>query len=392
MITETIIKNTVKNHENTGDPKVRSDYGNTAAIVGICTNVILAITKLILGVLASSISIAADGINNLTDTTSSIITLVGFRLSRRPGDKEHPYGHARSEYIAGMVVSVLIVVVGIELFRSSFLKILNPAPLSTSPWIYVILVFSILLKLWQSRFYNKIATSINSVALAATATDSRNDVITTTAVLLAMVIYHFTKWNIDGYAGCFVAIFIMKSGYELIKDTSSPLLGEAPDSGLVKMIRGEILGFRGVLGVHDLVVHNYGPGQVFASIHVEVDSRESVMVSHELMDEIEKVFIEKHDIHITCHLDPVEVNNPKLDEVSRVINEEIQNWEGLRDPHDIRMVPGENHSNIIFDIVETPEANVDVSAATDAFSKRLKEIDPTYEVNIRFDPDYTRGN
>lgn len=392
MITETIIKNTVKNYENTADPNVRSDYGNTAAIVGICTNIILAACKLILGILASSISIAADGINNLTDTTSSIITLVGFRISRRPGDKEHPYGHARSEYIAGMVVSVLIVVVGIELFRSSFLKILNPTTVSTSPWVYGILVFSIILKLWQSRFYNKIAASINSVALAATATDSRNDVITTTTVLLAMIIYHFTNWNIDGYAGCFVAIFIMKSGYELIKDTSSPLLGEAPDSTLVKMIKTEILGFNGVLGVHDLVVHNYGPGQIFASIHVEVDSRENVMTSHELMDEIEKVFIEKHDIHITCHLDPVEVNNPKLEEIAKVIKEEVKNWNGLRDPHDIRIVPGEHHSNIIFDLVETPEENVDISAATDAFSNRLKALDPTYEVNIRFDSDYTRGN
>lgn len=392
MITETIIKRTVRNHENTADPKVRSAYGNTAAIVGICTNILLAATKLVLGILASSISIAADGINNLADTTSSIITLIGFRLSRRPGDKEHPYGHARSEYIAGMVVSVLIVVVGIELFRSSFLKILHPSNISTSPWIYMILVISIMLKLWQSRFYNKIAASINSVALAATATDSRNDVITTATVLIAMIIYHFTKWNIDGFAGCIVAAFIMKSGYELIKDTSSPLLGEAPDFNLVKLIKSEVRGFKGVLGVHDLVVHNYGPGQVFASIHVEVDSRENVMTSHELMDEIEKEFIEKHDIHITCHLDPVEVNNPKLEEISRVIHDEVNNWKGLRDPHDIRIVPGENHSNIIFDLVEAPESDVDISAATDAFSARLKALDPSYEVNIRFDPDYTRGN
>ena len=389
MITETIIKKTIKNYENTEDSKTRSKYGSLAAIVGISTNFLLAISKLILGLLVHSISIAADGINNLTDATSSAITLVGFRMSQKPGDKDHPYGHARSEYIAGMIVSVLIVVVGIELFRSSFLKILNPAEIKSGMWVYIILLLSVIVKLWQSRFYHKIATAINSVALEATATDSRNDVITTTAVIIGMGIYHFTKLNIDGYVGCFVAIFIIKSGYDLIKDTASPLLGEAPDSELVQFIKDKTTDFPGVFGVHDLVVHNYGPGEIFASIHVEVDSRTDIMISHELIDDIEKIFLDKYDIHITCHLDPIEIGNPKLDLISGIIFDEIKNWEGLCNPHDIRIVPGKNHSNIIFEIVEERNSNVDISAATKAFSSRLKSIDPTFEVNIRFEPDYT---
>lgn len=349
----------------------------------------LAISKLLLGLIVNSISIAADGINNLSDATSSAITLVGFRISQKPGDKDHPYGHARSEYIAGMIVSVLIVVVGIELFRSSFLKILHPAEITSSVWVYVILLLSVIVKLWQSRFYHKIATMISSVALEATATDSRNDVITTSAVIVGMCIYHFTKFNIDGYVGCFVAIFILKSGYDLIKDAASPLLGEAPDSKLVQFIKDKTTEFSGVCGVHDLVVHNYGPGEIFASIHVEVDSRTDIMVSHELIDDIEKVFLDKYEIHITCHLDPIEIGNPKLDLIYEIILDEVKNWDGLCNPHDIRIVPGKNHSNIIFEIVEERNSNVDISAATKAFSSRLKSIDPTFEVNIRFEPDYT---
>lgn len=389
MITETIIKNTIKDYKNTEDSKTRSKYGSVAAIVGISTNFLLAFSKLLLGLIASSISIAADGINNLTDATSSAITLIGFRMSQKPGDKDHPYGHARSEYIAGMIVSVLIVVVGIELFRSSFLKILHPAEIKSSIWVYIILLLSVIVKLWQSRFYHKIASMISSVALEATATDSRNDVITTSAVIIGMCIYHFTKFNIDGYVGCFVAIFIIKSGYDLIKDTASPLLGEAPDSELVQFIKDKTTKFPGVFGVHDLVVHNYGPGEIFASIHVEVDSRTDIMISHELIDDIEKAFLDDYDIHITCHLDPIEIDNPKLDLISEIIFDEVKNWEGLCNPHDIRIVPGKNHSNIIFEIVEERNSNVDISAATKAFSSRLKSIDPTFEVNIRFEPDYT---
>ena len=389
MITETTIKKAIKNYENTDDSKIRSKYGSVAAIVGVATNFLLAIIKLLLGFTVHSISIAADGINNMTDATSSIITLVGFRMSQKPGDKDHPYGHARSEYIAGMIVSVLIVVVGVELFRSSFLKILHPAEIKNNIWVYVVLFLSVVVKLWQSRFYHKIATAISSVALDATAADSRNDVVTTMAVIIGMGIYHFTRLNIDGYVGCFVAIFIMKSGYDLIKDTASPLLGEAPDSKLVKFIMDKTTEFPGVLGVHDPLVHNYGPGEIFASIHVEVDSRNDVMVSHELIDDIEKAFLDDYDIHITCHLDPIEINNPKLDLISDIIFDEVKNWDGLCNPHDIRIVPGENHSNIIFEIVEERNSYVDISAATKAFSSRLKLIDPTFEVNIRFEPDYT---
>lgn len=389
MITETIIKKTIKNYKDTEDTKTRSKYGTAAAIVGISTNFLLAISKLLLGLIVNSISITADGINNLSDATSSAITLIGFRISQKPGDKDHPYGHARSEYIAGMIVSVLIVVVGIELLRSSFLKILHPTSITSSVWVYVILLLSVIVKLWQSRFYHKIATMINSVALEATATDSRNDVITTSAVIVGMCIYNFTKFNIDGYVGCFVAIFILKSGYDLIKDTASPLLGEAPDSELVQFIKDKTTEFSGVFGVHDLVVHNYGPGEIFASIHVEVDSRTDIMISHELIDDIEKVFLDKYEIHITCHLDPIEIGNPKLDLISEIILDEVKNWDGLCNPHDIRIVPGKNHSNIIFEIVEERNSNVDISAATKVFSSRLKSIDPTFEVNIRFEPDYT---
>ncbi|XVG95786.1 cation diffusion facilitator family transporter [Eubacteriales bacterium KG127] len=389
MITEFIIKTTINDNENTQNSDVRSSYGKTAAIVGIMTNITLAIGKLIIGLISSSISIAADGINNLSDATSSVIALIGFKLSQRPSDKEHPYGHARSEYIAGMVVSVLIVVVGVELMRSSIEKIITPANLSDSPTVYLVLVLSILIKLWQSRFYNKIAARIGSVTLEVTATDSKNDVITTSAVLIGLTIFHFAEINVDGYVGCFVALYIMKSGISLIKETASPLLGEAPDSKLVEFITNKVLQFPGVLGVHDLVVHNYGHGQIFASIHVEVDSQEDVMSSHELIDDIEKYFVETDKINVTCHLDPIEINNPKLDLVCEIISDEISHWKGLSNPHDIRIVPGKHHSNVIFEVVEDYDTDVDISAATEALKNRLKEIDSTYEPIIHFEPDYS---
>lgn len=378
----------VKDYTNTKDPQVRERYGKFAGIVGIISNVILCTMKIIVGLVSSSIAIVADGINNLADASSSIITLVGFKLAAQPEDKNHPYGHARIEYLTGLFISVLIIVLGLQLLRSSFDKVLHPDPLAFSYTTVIILAVAIIIKIWQASFNISIGKKISSVALMATGTDSRNDVIATSAVLLSVIIGKIFQIQLDGYMGCLVALFIIWSGVQLIRETSSPLLGEAPDEELVKAIEEKVLAHEGVLGIHDLVVHNYGPGKIFASIHIEVDAKGDLMESHDMIDNIERAVKRDLRIEFTAHMDPVEMDNPLIKQLYEVIVQTIHPITGINSIHDLRIVPGKTHTNIIFDAVLTPECEMTGDEIKLLIEDQIQKLNPAYFVVITFDMSY----
>lgn len=387
-MTDFLCKAFIKNFENTKDPQVRESYGKLAGTVGIVSNAILCIAKLLTGIFSGSIAIIADGINNLADVSSSIITLAGFKLASMPEDEEHPYGHARIEYITGMIVSVLIVVVGVELAKSSVDKILHPSPLEFSWSVVVVLVLAILLKIWQALFNIKVGKKINSVALAATGADSRNDVIATAAVLCSIIVGRFSGLQIDGYMGVLVALFIIWSGIGLIKETVSPLLGEAPDPELVEAIAQNVMSFDGVLGIHDLVVHNYGPGKIFASIHIEVDANGDLMESHDMVDNIERQISQKFRLMLTAHMDPIKVDDPIVSRMAEITSQVLSQLEGVSNIHDLRAVTGPTHTNIIFDVVINPGCRMSSREIHEAFSQAIKAENENYFVIINFDKNY----
>lgn len=378
----------VRDWEKTDDPDVRQRYGKLAGILGILSNSVLCIAKIITGIIAGSISIIADGINNLTDASSSVITLAGFKLASMPEDDEHPYGHARIEYITGMIVSILIVVVGVELGKSSIEKIISPEPVDFSISAVIILICAIVVKLWQASFNVYAGKKINSLTLTATGADSRNDVISTSAVLLCLIIGRVTDFNIDGYAGCLVALFIIYSGISLVKETVSPLLGEKPDPMLIKEISDMALSYSGVLGIHDLVVHNYGPGKIFVSIHIEVDADGDLMESHDLIDNIERDISKKLHLVMTAHMDPILRNDPLTNKFNAIMRETASKYEGIGNLHDLRVVKGPTHTNIIFDVVVKPDCPLSHEQLKEIFQHAAAAEGENYYVVINFDNDY----
>lgn len=380
----------IKGHENTTDPAVRESYGKLAGIVGILSNLLLCIVKITIGVVSKSIAIIADGVNNLADASSSIITLIGFKLASAPEDKDHPYGHARIEYLTGLFVSILIIVIGLQLLKSSALKIFDPEPVVTNTATVIILIVAILIKLWQASFNISVGKKINSIALMATAADSRNDVISTSAVLISLLVSKFTGLQIDGYMGCAVALFIIWSGIQLVRETSSPLLGEAPDQETVKAILNIINREPGVLGVHDLMVHNYGPGKVFASVHIEVDADGDLMSSHDMIDNIERIVSETLKIHFVVHMDPIKINDPLINKMRGIIIEVLAPLDGVENIHDFRIVPGPTHTNIIFDAVIAPDCIFSEKEILSIANSAAKAVDRNYFVVITFDKAYTQ--
>jgi cation diffusion facilitator family transporter len=385
-----LIKLFIKNYNDIENPDVRLRYGKLAGGVGIATNLVLCVMKVIVGLISGSIAIIADGINNLSDTSSSLITLIGFRLSSQPEDESHPYGHARMEYLAGLIVSVLIIVVGVFLMQSSIDKIINPVDIVVDNVTLSVLAISMLVKLWQTFFNRKIGKTINSVTLIATATDSRNDVLTTGVILIGVAIVRFTGIQLDGWLGCFVALFIIWSGVQLIRQTSSPLLGEAPDQHLIDEIVRITHSNPNVLGIHDLAVHNYGPGKVFASIHIEVDADGDLMQSHDMVDNIEYEIRRVLNIHCVAHMDPVRVNDPIVCQVREPILKLVESLDDVTEVHDLRVVPGHTHTNIIFDAVLATKCTLSEQELQKKFEDAIHQINPTYHVSIVFDRAYTR--
>ena len=339
-MTNFLLRRFVPDYQNTADPAVREKYGNLAGIVGIICNVLLFAGKLLAGTLCGSVSVTADAVNNLSDASSSLVTLLGFRLAARPADEKHPYGHARMEYLSGLAVAVMILVIGVELVKSSVQKILHPEAVEFSVLTAAVLTGSILLKLWMALFDRKLGRKISSAALIAAAADSRSDVIATGAVLLACVVGRLTGLMIDGWAGLLVALFILWSGVGVVKDTVDPLLGAKPDEALVRAIAYLMTSHVNILGFHDLMVHDYGPGRRFASVHAEIDYRIDPLIAHEILDEIERQAKRELHVDLVIHYDPIVTDDP---EVAAVRTRVLQIMHGL-DPrlslHDFRMVSG----------------------------------------------------
>lgn len=387
-----LIRTFIKDHENTKDPKVRESYGKLAGAVGIVTNLLLSVSKILVGLFMNSIAILADGVNNLTDTASSAITMIGFKLAARPSDAEHPYGHARFEYLTGMIVSILIMILGFKLLTTSIDKVLHPDPPEFSLVMVLILIAAILVKIWQMLFYVRAGEAIHSSTLKATGMDSRNDVIATSAILISILIGKYSGVQLDGIMGCVVALFIMYSGIQLIRETSSPLLGKAPEPELVCEIETRICSNKGVLGIHDLVVHDYGPGRIFASVHVEVDAYGDLLESHDMIDNIERSICDDLKIHLVIHMDPLETRDPLTTALKEKTAAILAGLEGVVGFHDLRIVTGYTHSNIIFDIVVSPECKLTESVIKDHVQKELQAIDPAYYAVINFDKSYVQNN
>lgn len=375
----------VADRENTDDPSVRSAYGRLAGIVGIICNILLFISKLVIGTISGAVSITADAINNLTDASSSLVTLVGFRLAEMPADKDHPYGHARMEYISGLTVAAMILLIGVELAKSSIEKILHPTPVEFSAALVIVLALSILIKLWLALFNRKLGNAINSTTLQATATDSRNDAISTTAVLGAAILQVCTSWNVDGAVGLAVAAFILWSGVGVAKDTINLLLGTGADPQLQKDLAQEILSHEKVLGIHDLMVHDYGPGRRFATAHVEMDTREDPMLCHDIIDNIERLCQEKFNIQLCIHYDPVIIDDPQLNETKELVTAYVQSIDNRLSLHDFRMVVGPTHTNLIFDMAIPFGYPLTHQELKEKIDRAVKANHPNYYTVITFD-------
>lgn len=385
-MTNLLLRLFVKDHRNTADPRVRAAIGSLSGTVGICCNALLFLMKLIVGSLTGSVSITADALNNLSDASGSILTLVGFRLADKPADEHHPYGHARAEYLSGLAVAVLILFIGFELVKSSVDKIFHPSPVTFSAPAAGVLVASIGVKLWMALFNRDLGKRIGSTTLAATSADSRNDCVATSAVLLAAIIEHTLDLRIDGYIGLGVAAFILYSGWNLAKDTISPLLGENADPELQEKIVDYIQAQPKVLGYHDLMVHDYGPGQRFASLHVEMDAREDPLECHELIDDMERECLNSHNVHLVIHYDPVITDDPELRRLKEEVSALLRTRDRRLSLHDFRMVQGRRHMNLVFDVALPSDLRQQGAQIRQWLEDTLNETEPAvYHVKITYD-------
>lgn len=384
-MTDLILRIFVRDHKNTEDPAVRDKCGRVAGAVGIVTNFLLFLMKIIVGTVFHSVSVTADAVNNLTDSGSSVVTLIGFKMASKPADEKHPFGHARIEYLSGVIVSFIVIFLGLQLGMSSIEKILTPEENALTPVALVVLVISILAKLWQCLFYRKVGRMIKSESVEATSKDSRNDVIATSVVLLGAVITMLTGVNLDGYMGAAVALFIVFSGVQLTISTADPLLGQAPEGELVQTITEKMLSYPGIIGMHDLAVHNYGVGRCFASAHCEVDAKNDILISHDLIDNIERDFSRDLGIHMVIHLDPVIVGDARTDALHCKVQSLVTALYPTVTIHDFRVIWGVTHSNIVFDAA-VPFAVKDSDAViTQKVEAEIQKLDPDYRTVVTID-------
>ena len=365
----------------------RGAVGRLAGTVGIVANAVLFAMKLAVGTLAGSVSITADALNNLSDASSSVVTLLGFKLAEKPADDDHPFGHARYEYLSGLAVAAMILFIGFELAKSSVEKIFNPQAVDFT-WVTLgVLLGSMAVKLWLSLFNRRLGKRIDSETLMATAADSRNDVIATAAVLVSALVEKFSGWHIDGFMGLAVALFILYSGSGLAKDTISPLLGEAAGPELQEQILDRIRSEKRVLGYHDLMVHDYGPGRRFASVHVEMDRNEDPLLCHELIDNLERECLQSHGIHLVIHYDPVVTDDPELDRMRDAVAAALKQIDDRLSLHDFRMVQGTGHTNLIFDVALPEDLMGKKAEIKTQLDQKLNQNAPcTYFTVITFDP------
>lgn len=387
-MTKLLIKLFIKDGDEPMTPKLREKFGVLSGSVGIVLNILLAVAKLIVGTVANSISITADAVNNFSDVGASAVNLIGAKAAAKAPDKEHPFGHGRIEYIAALIVSFIVLSCGLELIKTSIDKILHPETVLFSYPAALVLVLSILGKLWLALFNNNIAKRISSVSNKAVVADSLSDIISTSATLIALICSKFTTIPVDGYIGILVALFIIFTGVSIVKDTVSPLLGERPDPEMVKEIEREILSQDGIIGVHDLMVHSYGPSRSFVSAHAEVPADADINVSHDAVDNIENNLRKKYGILATIHMDPIVTNDKHITEVREKINWIVKQIDPLLTTHDLRVVEGPTHTNIIFDVVTPFHYKIPGTALTDMIEREVKKINPTYNTVITVENSY----
>ena len=377
----------IKNHEDYQDPKVREGYGKLSGIVGVVLNLLLFAGKFIAGLLTGAISITADAFNNLTDAGSSIVTFIGFKLSSKPTDRDHPFGHGRMEYISGFIVSIIIFLVGFELMKSSVEKLINPSAVEFSYVAMIILGVSVLVKLYMYLYNRNISKKINSVSVKATAKDSLNDCIATFVVAVCFVVYKLTDFNADGIAGILIALFILYSGFGSAKETIGLLLGVAPDEEYVEKIEKTALSLEGIIGIHDLMVHNYGPGRQIISLHAEVDAHVDVNEAHDNIDNAEKVLEEQFGCIAVIHMDPIDMNNPKRNEFLSLTHDIVKGIDQRFSIHDFRMTEGYTHINLIFDLTIPHDCQIDKESIKHSITEGLKSVNPN--LNAVFKIEYT---
>lgn len=384
-MTEFLARHFIQNHEDTKNPKVREQYGALSGFIGILLNVLLFAGKIIAGTISGSIAVTADAFNNLSDAGSSIVTLLGFKLAGQKPDRTHPFGHGRIEYLSGLVVSVAILIMGYELARSSIEKILNPVPVEFSLVVLIILIASILLKGWMSLFNKKLGQKINSAAMLATASDSRSDALSTTAVLIGMVIAHFTSLTLDGWLGALVAVFILITGFKSIGETITPLLGQAPSPEMVEELRAIVMKHPEVLGIHDLVIHDYGPGRLFATFHAEIDRNSDIMAVHDVIDNIEREIFSVLHCETSIHMDPIITHDPKVAEIQETVSKILNDIDPALTFHDFRLTNGPDHKNLIFDVVVPLDFKMTPEALTERIQEKVQKLPGRYFVVVTVD-------
>ena len=388
-MTDLLIRLFIKDHQNIKSPTVRAAYGTVAGAVGIIVNLLIAAVKLTVGLLAGSISVIADAVNNLSDAGGSLVTTVGFRLSGKPADRKHPFGHARIEYLTGLIVSFIVVMLGGTFLIESVDKIFNPTASEFSPVALIILGVSLLAKGWLGLFYRKMSKRIGSDSLKASAQDSVNDVISTAVVMLGAIIGKTTSIVLDGYIGVAVALFILVSGIKLVIETADPLLGVPPEKETVEKLTEKILSYEGVLGMHDMIIHAYGANRTYCSVHVEVSDQQDIMVSHDIIDNIEEDVYNEMGISLVIHLDPVTVGDERIEERKKALQTILDGMAENLHFHDFRAVFGVTHDNILFDVLlpmDYPETDEKV---TEAITKAFTERYPAAVVKMKIDRDMT---
>ena len=395
MISSLLIRLFIKNSEDVKDNTVRGAYGTLGSVVGIICNLILCILKITVGLISGSISIAADGLNNLSDIGSSVVTMIGFKMAGKPADNDHPFGHGRIEYMSAFIVAILILLVGFELFKSSFTALTDGGTTPTYSAIsIIILIVSVLIKLWMFLFNRKLGKKIDSEALLATAQDSFNDSIATTVILISVGISMLVKlpFNLDAVMGILVALFILYSGFSSAKNTLNDILGTPPPKELIEDIENTIMSFEEFIGIHDLIVHNYGPGRQFASVHVEVPHTTDIITTHEQIDLCEKILEEKLGISVVIHMDPIDVDDEVVNETRQKLSESLHIIDENLSLHDFRMTPlTEHQTNLIFDVVVPSGVKMSLNELEEKIKSLAKLINPTFTCVITFDNDFTGG-
>lgn len=387
-MTDLLVKVFVKDYENVKDSKVRENYGTLSSVVGLVCNIVLFVVKFTMGTLSRSIAVTSDAFNNLSDCLSCVVTLVSYKLAAQPADKDHPFGHGRIEYLSSLVIASLILLVGVEFLRTSFDKLIHPEPIIFMPIIVISLVLSVAVKLWMSAFNRKLGNKVDSSVMLATATDSFSDAITTSVTIISIVASLFTDLPVDGLIGIIVSGMILKAGYEIIKETVDTLIGKPADKETVDEMMEIVYGHDVVLGVHDLIVHNYGPGKMIASLHAEVSCDVDILKAHDQIDLIEKELYDKLHIMTVIHMDPIETNNEVLNELKEYCQGILQKIHPDLSLHDFRMVCGESHTNLIFDILVPFSVKMKHEEIKEKMDAMLHEEYPNYYTVVTFDSSF----